>query len=117
MSPRGTTGWPAASASFAVVAVGAFLAFAGMREIFEHVMRGAPADASALGGVAASRASVRVALVISRAAFFVAGIAYMGRPAGQGGRFRGSEDERKALLMQAFDDVAARLGAVVHGHL
>ena len=25
------------------------------------------------------------------------------RPAGQGGRFRGSEDERKALLMQAFD--------------
>jgi hypothetical protein len=72
--------WPAKAASFAIVLLGAFTAFAGLREIFDLVLRASPREAASMKGDSASSATVRVALVLSLAVAFLAGIAYVGRP-------------------------------------
>jgi len=72
--------WPAKAASFAIVLLGAFTAFAGLREIFDLVLRATPRAAASMNGDSASSATVRVALVLSLAVAFVAGIAWIGRP-------------------------------------
>jgi hypothetical protein len=73
--------WPAKAVSFAIVLLGAFMAFAGLREIFDLVLRAVPQDASSMKGVAASSATLRITLVLSLALAFVLGIAWFGRPA------------------------------------
>ena len=72
--------WPAKAVSFAIVLLGAFMAFAGLREIFDLVLRAVPQDASSMKGVAASSATLRITLVLSLALAFVLGIAWFGRP-------------------------------------
>lgn len=72
--------WPARAVSVIVVLLGAFLAFSGMRELFEYVLRASPGQATPVEGTAASSATVRVGLVLSLAAIFVGAIAYIGRP-------------------------------------
>lgn len=72
--------WPARAVSFAIVLLGAFMAFAGLREIFDLLLRAVPQDASSMKGVAASSATLRITLVLSLALAFVLGIAWFGRP-------------------------------------
>jgi len=73
--------WPAKAVSFAIVLFGAFMAFAGLREIFDLLLRAVPQDSSSMKGVAASSAALRVTLVLSLALALVGGIAWFGRPA------------------------------------
>ncbi len=73
--------WPARAVSIGVIVLGAFIAFAGLRELFEFVLRAAPEDASQMRAVEATSPTLRIALVVSLALVFVAGIAYFGRPA------------------------------------
>jgi hypothetical protein len=71
---------PANSVSFVVMLLGALLAFAGFRLIFEMVPRPAGDVDTSGAGDAARRAGLRAAVVLSVAAILVAAIAWSGLP-------------------------------------
>jgi uncharacterized membrane protein HdeD (DUF308 family) len=71
---------PADTVSALVVLLGALLAFAGFRLIFEMVPRPAGGVDASSPGDAARKAGFRAAVVLSMAAILVAAIAWSGRP-------------------------------------
>jgi uncharacterized membrane protein HdeD (DUF308 family) len=70
---------PASAASALVVIMGALLALAGLREIFELALRAVP-EADATAPPTARKAAWRAGLVLSLAALFAVAIAWFGRP-------------------------------------
>jgi hypothetical protein len=72
--------WPTKAIAAAGVAAGAGLAFAGLREIFEIVLRAVPERTEAAASAPGPSVKVRGALVVGLATAFVAAIVWVGRP-------------------------------------
>jgi hypothetical protein len=70
---------PASAASLLIIVFGGLLGFAGLREMFELLLRKLPEPEAAPSG-AARAAGVRAGVVVGLAAVLVAAIAWFGRP-------------------------------------
>ena len=96
---------PADAIAVVIVLVGAGLAFVGLRELFESVLRAAPETDGPGASAGATRRTRRGAAVVLAAAALVAAIVVVGRPAPAGARETGACNGAPELCGRPLDAV------------